>query len=78
VRIRNRRAHNVLHREFSRRQSVGHQRPMAAPGHCLGAHQGAGFDLGEFDRALHTGVEFGRLHVIREAAKTCIVPANIF
>ena len=71
-------AHDVFHGEFPCRKRVRHKRSVTAPGHRFSAHQDAGLSFGKLNRTRERGFEFARLHVIREAAKTCVVPADIF
>lgn len=73
-----RQAHYVLHLKFPRRKSIRHKRSVTAPRHRFSAHQGAGLSFGEVNRTRKSSLEFGRLHVIREAAETCIVPTDVF
>ena len=58
-------------------EGVGNQRPVTAPGHRLGAHDGsraAGCQLLETRQA---GGEVVGLHVVGVAAEGCVVPAEI-
>src|SRR5260221_1196436 len=68
---------NVLDRYAANRQRVRHQRPVAAPRHRFGAHNGGGSLPGELDQARNSGLEFRRLHVVRKAPETGVSPARI-
>src|ERR1700734_1126317 len=73
-----RRAHNMFHRDFSHGESVCDKRPVTAPRYRFSAHQRARLDFRKLNRTRKSSLEFGSLHVIGEAAKTCIVPADVF
>jgi len=58
-------------------ERVGNQRTMAAPRDCFGAHQRSGPQFRKLNSVLERFLEFHGLHVVREAPKTGVAPAEI-
>ena len=70
-------ADDVLHTNSANQHSIRYKRTVTSPWHCLGAHQSARFQSGEFDGAFDPLCKFRSLHVIGESTEACVVPPQV-
>lgn len=68
---------NIFDANAPDKQCVAYHRPVAAPGNCFGAHQDATFRARLFRDSLNVLGKLCGLHVIREASKRVIAPAEV-
>ena len=72
-----RRAHDMSYRNAANGERVRNEGAVASPGDGLGAHHSHLFFTAKSDQLLKALFELGRLHVIGEASKRCILPARV-
>src|ERR1043166_5439526 len=77
VRLASRPADDFLDAEIVDQQRVGDQGAMAAPRHCLSAHQHDTLAHGLYDELSQVLRKFGRLHVVCETAEGQVPPSRI-
>src|SRR2546427_6559260 len=68
---------DVLDWDPSHRQRIGNQRPMATPGHSLGAHDRGPFTRCRLNQLLYACFECRGLHVIGVPAERGVAPARV-
>jgi len=68
---------NVQHSDAANRKRICHQHAMTAKWIAFGAHDRHRFFLAQRNQLFDSLPKFGRLHVIRETAKACVLPADI-
>lgn len=67
----------MLHRPASAHQRIRDQRPVAAPGHRFGAHDGGGPALAASHQVPQGFPEAIRLHVVRIASEAVAPPSQV-
>lgn len=69
--------HNVKDRNSTRDDRIGDQRPMAAPGNRLGAHDGGGLEISEGQKFIESLLKFARFHIVGVSTEAGVSPQSV-